>query len=74
MARRAKEREEDRCGWCPMRPFVLSDYQEEAFPCQHVNTQGWDLAAQQSDLAEQYVAWLLRTAGQLEAEAARQNH
>lgn len=65
-----KEREEDRCGPCPMRSFVPGDYREEAFPCQHINTQGWDLAAQQPDLAEQYVAWLLRTAEQLEAEAA----
>ena len=65
-----KEREEDRCGACPMRPFVPSDYREEAFPCQHINAEGWDLAAQQHDLGEQYVAWLLETAKQLEAEAA----
>jgi hypothetical protein len=66
-----KAREEDRCGDCPMRPFVPTDYTEEAFPCQHINEQGWNLAAERSDLAEQYVAWLLRTAEQLEAEAAR---
>ena len=68
----SKEREEDRCGWCPMRPFVPTDYTEEAFPCQHINEQGWDLAAQKPNLTEEYVAWLLRTADQLEAEAARE--
>ena len=66
-----KDRDEDRCGPCPMRTFVPTDYQEEAFPCQHINTPGWDLAAQQPDLAEKYMAWLLRTAEQVEAEAAR---
>ena len=64
----SKEREEDRCGNCPMRSFVPPDYQQEAYPCQHINAAGWDLAAQQPELAEQYVAWLLRTAEQLEAE------
>lgn len=67
----SKLRDEDRCGQCPMRPFVPSDYQEESFPCQHINEQGWDLAAHQPDLAQQYVAWLLRTAAQLEVEAGR---
>lgn len=66
-----KERNEDRCGPCPMRQFVPTDYREEAFPCQHINAQGWNLAAQQPDLAEKYVAWLLKTAKELEAEAAR---
>ncbi|MBI4466911.1 MAG: hypothetical protein HY656_05755 [Acidobacteria bacterium] len=66
----SKERAEDRCGICPMRPFVPADVQEEAFPCQHINEEGWDLASQQADLAEKYVAWLLKTAEQLEAEAA----
>lgn len=66
----SKQREEERCGPCPMRPFVPEDYGEEAFPCQHIEEQGWDLAARQPELAEQYVAWLLRTADQLEAESA----
>ncbi len=68
-----KDRAEDRCGDCPNRPIVPEDFQEEAFPCQHINQQGWDLAAQQPDLAEKYVAWLLRTAEQLEAETAGAN-
>jgi hypothetical protein len=67
----SKAREEDRCGLCPMREFVRSDYREEAFPCQHINEQGRNLAAEHRDLAEQYLVWLLRTAEQLEAEAAR---
>jgi hypothetical protein len=29
-----KEREEDRCGLCPMREFVRSDYRDESFPWQ----------------------------------------
>lgn len=67
----SKDRPEDRCGMCPMRPFVPADYTDEAFPCQHINEQGWNLAAEQRGLAESYVAWLLNTAAQLEAEAAR---
>lgn len=67
-----KMRSEDRCGPCPIRTFVPADYTEEAFPCQHVEEKGWDLAAQQPDLAEQYVSWLLRTADQLDAEANKQ--
>lgn len=66
-----KEREENRCGPCPMRALVPPDYREEAFPCQHINAEGWNLAAQEPDLAEKYVAWLLKTAKELEAEAAR---
>lgn len=66
----SKERAEDRCGNCPMRQFIPSDYQEEAFPCQHINEAGWNLAAEQPGLAERYIAWLLRTAEELEAEAA----
>ena len=69
-----KERADDQCGDCPMRPFVPADYRAEAFPCQHINAQGWNLAAQQPDLAEQYVSWLLATAEQLEAEAACGSH
>lgn len=65
-----KDREEDRCGNCPMRPFVPPDYQDEAFPCQHINAAGWQLAAQQPDLAQRYIAWLVQTADQLETEAA----
>ena len=67
----SKDREEDRCGDCPMRPFVPADYRDEAFPCQHINEQGWELAAQPPDLVKRFVAWLLSTAEQLEAEAAR---
>ena len=67
----SKDRPEDRCGMCPMRPFVPADDREEAFPCQHINEEGWNLAAEQPELAGQYVAWLLATAAQLETEAAR---
>lgn len=70
----SKDRAEDRCGDCPMRPFVPSDYLEEAFPCQHINEKGWDLAAERPELAELYVSWLLRTAEQLEAEVRRPLH
>jgi hypothetical protein len=69
----SKDRPEDRCGICPMRPFVPGDFQEEAFPCQHINEQGWDLAAEEAELATSYVAWLLKTAGELEAEARLTN-
>lgn len=65
----SKDRPEDRCGSCPMRPFVPGDFQEEAFPCQHINEQGWDLAAEEAELATAYVAWLVKTAAELEAEA-----
>lgn len=66
----SKDREEDRCGDCPMRPFVPAEVREEAFPCQHINEEGWDLAARQPDLPEAYANWLLRTAEELEREAA----
>ncbi len=65
----SKDRPEDRCGICPLRPFVPSDFQEEAFPCQHINEQGWELAAEETELATRYVAWLLKTAAELESEA-----
>lgn len=65
-----KAREEERCGPCPMREFVRPDYKEESFPCQHINEQGWNLAAEHKELADQYVDWLLRTAKQLEVESA----
>lgn len=64
-----KKRTEDRCGDCPLRRFVPRAIQEEAFPCQHIGEQGWNWAAEQPDLAEQYVGWLLRTAEELESEA-----
>lgn len=64
----SKERPEARCGLCPVRPYVPAEWQQEAFPCQHLSARGWDLAAQQADLAERYVAWLLGTAADLEGE------
>ncbi len=66
----SKERAEERCGFCPLRPYVPAGWQQEAFPCQHINARGWDLTAQQATLAAQYVAWLVRTAAELEEEAA----
>ena len=68
----SKERAEDRCGPCPMRQFVPGEFTQEAFPCQHIQEEGWEAAAQQPQLPEQYVDWLLRTASELEAEAARE--
>ena len=67
----SKDEPESRCGMCPMRPFVPGDYQEEAFPCQHIDEEGWNLAADEKELAASYVAWLLKTAAELESEAAR---
>jgi hypothetical protein len=67
----SKDEPESRCGMCPMRPFVPTDYREEAFPCQHIEEEGWNLAAEEKELAQSYVAWLLKTASELEAEAAR---
>jgi len=67
-----KAKEEDRCRLCPMREFIRSDYQHVSLPCQHINEQGWNLAAEHRELADQYMGWLLRTADQLEAEANRE--
>ncbi|MCI0403506.1 MAG: hypothetical protein L0212_08290 [Acidobacteria bacterium] len=64
-----KDYPEERCGNCPIRPFVPADYLEEAFPCQHITGQGWQQAAERAGLADAYVAWLLKTAAELEAEA-----
>lgn len=69
----SKDKPEDRCGDCPNRPFVPNDFKDEAFPCQHITEDGWEKAASQPGLADSYVAWLLRTANQLEAEAVQQN-
>lgn len=65
----SKENPEDRCGDCPNRPFVPLERRGEAFPCQYITSGGWALAAQQPDLAERYVEWLMLTADQLDAEA-----
>lgn len=65
-----KDRPEDRCGDCPMRPFVPGDCQAEAFPCQHIDENGWNRAAETKGLAASYVAWLHKAAAELEAEAA----
>ena len=67
----SKDEPESRCGMCPMRPFVPDDFREEAFPCQHIDEEGWNLAAEEKELAASYVAWLLKTATELEVEAAR---
>lgn len=65
----SKDRPEARCGLCPLRPYVPAEWQQEAFPCQHISARGWDLAAQEATLAAQYVSWLLRAAADLEEEA-----
>lgn len=67
----SKDEPERRCGMCPLRPFVPADFREEAFPCQHIDEEGWNLAAEEKELATSYVAWLLKTATELEAEAGR---
>jgi hypothetical protein len=66
----SKEREEDRCVLCPLRPYVPEDYQEEAFPCQHINEPGWERAGEEERLAEKIADSLLNSATQVEAEAA----
>ncbi len=65
-----KEREEDRCNDCPLRPFVPPEFRDEAFACQHITPEGWELADNLPGLTEQIVVALLRNAAQLEAEAA----
>ncbi len=55
---------------CPLSPFVSAEYREEAFRCQHINEQGWELAAQEPGLAERYAARLLHIAEELEAVVA----
>jgi hypothetical protein len=71
--RLGKEGEEDLCRICPIREFVRADYRDKAYPCQHVNEQGWNLASEHASLAAQYAEWLLRSATQLEDEATREN-
>jgi ribosomal protein L37E len=62
---------ERRCDFCPLRPFVPDDYGMEALPCQHITEQGWELAAEENELAERYSAWMLQRAAELEAEVPR---
>lgn len=65
-----KEPEAERCGPCPLEGFVPEGYREEAFRCQHIGEEGWLEVAKHPELAEEYAAWLLRSAEQLEAEVA----
>ena len=62
----SKALEEERCGDCPNRPFVPPEFVEEAFPCQHITEEGWDLAISEPGQAERTVEWLVRTADRLE--------
>lgn len=64
-----KEREAERCGPCPLEAYVPEDFREEAFRCQHIAEEGWLEVAEHPELAEEYAAWLLRSAEQLETEA-----
>ncbi len=64
-----KDREEDRCVWCPVRPFVDPEFREEAFACQHVTANGWEKVIAQPEVAEQIITSFLRSAELLEAEA-----
>lgn len=66
----SKPRAEERCNHCPLRPFVPSEYGDEAFPCQHITAEGWGLVARQPELPEKVLAALLASAAQLEAAAA----
>jgi hypothetical protein len=66
----SKELGEERCGNCPLQPYVLPEYQDEAFPCQHITEEGWNRAADQPGMAERYADWLLHRAMELEAKCA----
>lgn len=70
-AQALKECPEERCLDCVLRPFVLVEYQDEAFPCQHITEEGWARAAETPGLAERFAARLIRRAEELEAGEAR---
>ncbi len=61
-----KAHEEERCLNCLLRSYVPPEYENGAFPCQHITEEGWRLAAQEPGLAERVAARLLRAAEELE--------
>jgi hypothetical protein len=59
----------DKCLGCKLREFVPSEYQDEAFPCQHIDPEGYERIFSQPELPGQIATRLLNLAEEIEAAA-----
>ena len=59
----------DICEGCLLRDFVPEQYRTEAFPCQHLDENGYGRVVADPDLPERVAARLLSIADELEAQA-----
>ncbi len=57
------------CEGCLLRNYVPEQYREEAFPCQHMDLNGFRRIASDPELPEKVAARLLSIAEDLEAAA-----
>ena len=57
------------CEGCLLRNYVPEQYREEAFPCQHMDLNGFRRIASDPELPEKVAARLLTIAEDLEAAA-----
>ncbi len=57
------------CDGCLLREYVPAQYREEAFPCQHMDLNGFRRIASDPELPEKVAARLLSMAAELEAAA-----
>ena len=57
------------CEGCLLRDYVPKEYCQEAFPCQHLDVNGFGRIASDPELPEKVAARLLSIAEELEAAA-----
>ena len=57
------------CEGCLLRDYVPEEYRTEAFPCQHMDLNGFGRIASDPELPEKVAARLLSMAEELEAAA-----
>ena len=59
----------DKCEGCLLGDYVREAYQQEAFPCQHIDEEAWGQIAGNADLTERIAGRLLNIADELENNA-----
>lgn len=57
------------CGGCLLGDYVPEKWRNEAFPCQHIDDDGWRRMAANADLPEKVASRFLSIAEELEASA-----
>jgi hypothetical protein len=60
----------DQCLGCKLRNFVPEEYQDETFPCQHIDPEGYERIISDPELPAQIAARLVNLADEMEAAAA----